>query len=184
MQLDFIHGELLEARMLRYMANAEGRSADQLAGLMFACLLGVEMLRRTDPSAAASYAKNTVMVGDFDQMKSSASDLYNIMTILDNQADFEGVIRTNYSVSPALLETKSYLRRVMTVPHTTVQDRFVLSNVAQHLQISHGGLLLARRVISYWEDHSPAERRGAHDMIERYIRSVGPGLDILALIRF
>ena len=184
MQLDFIHGELLEARMLRYMSNAEGRSADQLAGLMFACLLSVEILRRTDPSSAASYAKNTVMVGDFDQMKSSASDLYNIMTILDNQDKFEGVIRTNYSVSPAILETKAYLRRVMVNTNTTVQDRFVLTNVAQHLQISHGGLLLARRIISYWEDHSPTDRRSAHDTIERYIRSVGPGLDILALIRF
>lgn len=183
MQLGFIHGELLEARMLRYMASAEGRSADQLAGLMFACLLAVEMLRRTDPSSARSYAKNTVMVGEFDRMKSSASDLHNIMVILDNQAEFEGVIRTDYRVSPALLETKAYLRRVMTVPQTTVQDRFVLSNVAQHLQISHSGLLLARRVVSYWEDHSTSEQRNAHDMIERYIRSVGPGLDILSEIR-
>lgn len=180
-KLPFIN-ELTEARLFRNTSQIQGHSAKELAVLMYSTILCLEALRHVDSRNASAYAWDTIFFGDFSKTRPAASDLFNMMAILNNQDNYEGVIKTDYDISPAVLEVKGYLRRVVNGTAPVVQDRFVLINLGEMLGIYQSDLQSARRTIAFWDSHTNLERRLALDAAVRNVKRYSSNLDILQLL--
>lgn len=181
--LDWLREELVEARFMRSVYSVNGKSARDLSRMMYVCLLALEILRFEEPSDAARYAQQTMWNGEYDKLRPSGTDLYNIMSILSNQDKYEDLIKTDYDISPGLLEVNSYLRRVYNGANSTPQDRFVLLNVANLLGIDTVDLVYARRIASQWEYASRNEQKQAAQVLLNNIRRLAPTLDIFGHLR-
>jgi hypothetical protein len=157
--LPFIQGELIESRLLRTVHGVNGRNARDLAKMMYTAILALEILRWENPAEAQRYARDSIMFGDYDTLKPAASDLYNLMVILSNQDQYKEIIVPDYDVSPALLETKNYLRRIYNGMPSQMSDRFILLNMQQLLNIQQVDIIGARRTVAFWDDHSRAAQK-------------------------
>ena len=182
--LDWLREELTEARLLRTIQGVNNRSAAELARMMYASLLALEILRYEDLGAARKYAQQTVWLGNYDKPNPGATDLYNIMVILSNQDQYEDLIKTNYDISPGLLEANSYLRRIWAGAPSTLQDRFVLLNLSKLLNVdSTTDLMTIRRHASFWDSAVDYERRMAVKLLLANIRRLGPALDLFGYLQ-
>jgi len=180
--LEWMREELVEARFLRSVYSVNHRTAKDLSRMMYVCILTLEILRYENPGDAARYAQQTLWGGEYDKLRPAGTDLYNLMCILSNQDKYEDLIKTDYDISPGLLETNSYLRRVYYGADSTPQDRFVLQNVANLLSIDTVDLAFARRIASHWRVASRMERRGAVQALSNNIRRLAPTLDIFGYL--
>jgi hypothetical protein len=180
--LPFIQGELVESRLLRSVHSVNGRTAKELATMMYAAVLSLEILRIENPPEAQRYARDSMMYGDYDKLNPAASDLYNIMVILSNQDKFEGLIKTDYDISAPLLETKSYLRRIYNGVSSSLQDRYVLMNMQQFLDIQQVDIIQARKTVAFWEDSNQWAQRTAYKTLVGNIRRLSANLDIFSLL--
>lgn len=178
--LEWLREELVEARLFRTVWGANNRTADELANMMYLCLLSLEILRYEDRQQAVDYSKRTIWLGSYDRFSPSGTDLYNIMVMLSNQAEYENLIKTNYDVSPGLLEVTSYLRRVYAGSPSQLQDRYIFINLTRLLQVHDYSN--ARRIVSFWENASAVDRRWAVNNIVSNMRRLSPSLDIFQLI--
>ncbi len=178
--LEWVREELVEARFLRTVHGANNRSAMELARMMYCCLLTLEILRHVDSPTAARYASQTIVLQGFKKLNPGSTDLYNLMVLLSNQSDYEDLIRTDFDISPGLIETKTYLTRVAYNAPSSFQDRFILINLSKLLNVdSTVDLMTARRVISFWEISKPYEKRMAVKLIMSNLRRLAPALDIM-----
>jgi len=178
--LEWLREELVEARFLRTVHGANNRSANELARMMYCCLLTLEVLRHVDSVTASRYASQTIVLQTFNKLNPGSTDLYNLMVLLSNQSDYEDLIKTNFDISPGLLETKSYLTRVAYNAPSSLQDRFILINLSKLLNVdSTVDLMTARRTISFWEHSKPHEKRMAVKLIMSNLRRLAPALDIM-----
>jgi hypothetical protein len=178
--LDWLREELVEARLFRTVWGANNRTADDLANMMYLCLLSLEILRHEDRPQAVEYSKRTIWLGGYNKFSPSGTDLYNIMVMLSNQAEYENLIKTNYDVSPGLLEVTSYLRRVYAGTPSQLQDRFILINLSKLLQVHDYSN--ARRIVGFWENATAVDKRWAVNNIVSNMRRLSPSLDIFQLI--
>jgi hypothetical protein len=182
--LEWLREELAEARLLRTVHGVNHRTAAELARMMYASLLALEILRYEDEPAARRYAQQTVWLGGYDKLNPGATDLYNIMVILSNQDQYEDLIKTNYDVSPGLLEASAYLRRIWAGAPSTLQDRYVLLNLSKLLNVdSTVDLMTIRRHASFWDSTKEYEQRMAVKLLLANIRRLGPALDLFGYIQ-
>lgn len=181
--LEWMREELVEARFLRSVYSVNHRSAKELSRMMYACMLALEILRYENPDAATRYAQQTVWGGEYEKLRPGATDMYNLMCILSNQADYQDLIKTDYDISPGLLETTAYIRRVFYGVKSTPQDRFVLINVGKLLDIETADLVFVRRVASYWPSSTVYERKSAIRALISNIQRLAPTLDIFGYLR-
>jgi hypothetical protein len=181
--LEWIRQELVEARFLRTVYGANNRTATDLARMMYTCLLSVEILRHVNPTVASRYASQTLMGGGFKQLNPGVTDLYNLIVLLGNQEDYKDLIKTDFDISPGLLEVKNYLTRVAYGTNSNYQDRFILINLSKLLNVdSTVDLMSARRTISFWEDMPVYEKKSAMRLILANIRRLAPTLDIMGYL--
>ena len=181
--LEWLREELVEARLLRTVYGANNRSAIELARMMYCCLLTLEMLRHENPSAASKYASQTLWQGGYQKLNPGMTDLYNLMVLLSNQADYDDLIKTNFDISPGLLEVNNYLRRVAFGAPSTVNDRFILINLSKLLNVdSTVDLMAARRAISFWETIPYYEQKAAAKLLLANVRRLAPALDIMGYL--
>jgi hypothetical protein len=182
--LDWLREELTEARLLRTVHGVNNRTASELARMMYASLLALEILRYEDPDAAKRYAQQTVWLGSYDKLNPGATDLYNVMVILSNQDEYEDLIKTNYDISPGLLEANAYLRRIWSGSPSTLQDRYVLLNLSKLLHVdSTVDLMTIRRHASFWDNSRDYEQKMAVKLLLANIRRLGPALDLFGYLQ-
>ena len=176
--LKFIHGELVEAAMMRSPINIGPRNPRELAKILYLALLCIEILRYEDADLARHYAKLTINFGDFDHMRASTTDTANIIAILSNQDKYEEYMKPDYDISAPILLIKAYLRGVWqdTYSHSLTQSFFLRLETV--LMIDDSTLRSARRSIMQWPLESPMEQHLTMSNMRRELASRAIRLDI------
>lgn len=149
MKFEFIQ-ELTEARMYRGTSTLSGKSAEELAQIVYAMILMLELVRYEDPGQAKNYAKSTITYDLFKTMRNGASDLYNLLAVLNNQDDYAERIRANHYISVPVLQLKKYFRDIENSNYRSGEVRPFMLKLETYLNINESWMKQARRAILYW----------------------------------
>lgn len=158
MSFEFVK-ELSEARLFKNPTKIKDIEISQLADNFFNAVLGLEVLRHTDPKAAQRYAQQTLAYGNLNGWRSSGSDLHNMAHILMNARSFEDKVEIDRLVSVPELQFKNYMRNVAQGRDDVAFNRKFLLNLQKNLGVQSPGLKSARRIISDWNVALPSERQ-------------------------
>jgi hypothetical protein len=176
---DFIKREIFEARMFRAPVGIQGKTAEELARIIYLSLLSIEAIRQFDEPAAKHYAALTIQWGDFDHMRGTATDLANLIAVLSNQRDWEDRIETNFDISAPVLQIKSYLRGVWQGTWYHGRDRQTFMNIETMMNIHDSTLAQVRRVVLDWKLHNENDRTFAMHNIRRELARHAVRLDLI-----
>ena len=158
MSFEFVK-ELSEAKLFRNPTKLKDASISQIADSFFNAVLGLEILKNTDPAAAQKYAKQTLAYGNLNGWRSSGSDLHNMAHILMNSRRYSDKIEIDRIVSVPELQFKTYLRNTAQGKLDTNFDRRFLLALQKGLGINSPGLRSARRLIGDWQRALPNEKQ-------------------------
>jgi len=158
MSFEFVK-ELSEAKLFRNPTKLKDASVGQLADNFFNAILGLEILKQTDPLAAQKYAKQTLAYGNLNGWRSSGSDLHNLAHLLINNRNYTDKLEIDRVVTIPELQFKTYLRNVAQGKKDISFDRKFLLNLQKGLGINSPGLRSARRLISDWPRALPNEKQ-------------------------
>ena len=87
--------ELTEARMFYDGKDLKGRSAEDIAGLAYLIIMLLQIIRYDYPSQAKSYASDTARYKQYETMHYSATDLSNLLAVLNNQENYDDKIKAS-----------------------------------------------------------------------------------------
>lgn len=159
MAFEFIREELTEARYLRNPNDATGYSEYDIANTFFEHMLMLQQMRYENPEAAAAYAKKTLQYQNFTQVRTGATDLHNLASILANQNKYGDKLTSTGNVSLDELKFKRYLRDVASGKLNKAQDRQLFMSMQRNLQIRNSLLKNARRVAQDYGSATNQERK-------------------------
>ena len=159
MAFEFIRGELTEARYLRNPKDATGYSEYDIANTFFEHMLMLQQMRYENPEAAAAYAKKTLQYQTFTQVRTGATDLHNLASILANQSKYGDKLTSTGNVYLDELKFKRYLRDVAGGKLNKAQDRQLFMSMQRNLQIRNSLLKNARRVAQDYGSATNQERK-------------------------
>lgn len=179
--LEFIQ-DLTETRMFRGPGGLRGHRADQLGHILYVALLSLELIRRTDETAARVYANKTLVFGDFDSMRLGTTDLANLVSVLTNQSDYDSKIQVNFDISAPVLQINSYMQNVKQRFFSSGMTRQFFLNLEAMLQINDSNLWSVRRTVIDWRISSPRDRAQAVYNLRREILRHALLLDIAELL--
>jgi len=175
---DFIQ-ELTESRMFRNQSTLKGKSAETLASVAFLSVMMIEIMRVIDPNYARRYAKETLSYENFTAMRNSASDLHNILTVLNNQTDYEDKITANARISVPVLQLRRYLRDIENGRKDQALDRQLFKTLEDFLSIKNSVYKKIRRNVGDWQLNSEAEKTNIRRTIKNELNQLSLQLDIL-----
>jgi hypothetical protein len=158
MSFEFVK-ELSEAKLFRNPTKLKDTSVGQLADSFFNAILGLEILKQTDPTAAQKYAKQTLAYGNLNGWRSSGSDLHNIAHLLINNRRYADKLEIDRVVTVPELQFKTYLKNTAQGRKDLNFDRRFLLNLQKGLGINSPGLKSARRLIADWPRTLPNEKQ-------------------------
>ena len=92
MAFEFIKEELCEARYIRTPRDAIGRSGDNISETFYEHLLVLQQMRFENPQWAQKYAKDTLKYMSFTNVRTGATDLHNLASIINNPSKFSGKV--------------------------------------------------------------------------------------------
>jgi hypothetical protein len=179
---DFIKQEIVEARMFRTPLGITGKTAEELARILYLSLLSIEAIRQFDEGTAQHYAALTIQWGDFDHMRGMATDLANLISVLSNQRDWEDRIEANFDISAPVLQIKSYLRGVWQGTWYHGRDRQTFMNIENMLNIHDATLAQVRRVVLDWKLHKKNDHDFAMHNIRRELARHAVRLDLVEFL--
>ena len=155
--LDFIN-ELAESRIYRNADGLKGKSAEDIAKIAYLTVMMLEVLRFQDKSSAKSYAQKTLPFQQFQGMRTSATDLHNLLVALASQDEYENKIKTNYNINVPTLQFKRYLRDVDNGYKNIPMDRNFFLELERYFKISDSNLKGIRRHVMDWHRTSDSEK--------------------------
>lgn len=158
MAFEFVK-ELSEAKLFRNPTKLKDASIGDLADNFFNAILGLEILKHTDPVAAQKYAKQTLAYGNLNGWRSSGSDLHNMAHLLINNRRYSDKLDLDRIVTVPELQFKTYLKNLAQGRKDLNFDRRFLLNLQKGLGINSPGLKSARRLIADWSHASPNEQQ-------------------------
>lgn len=168
---EFINKELTEARMFRNERILKGKTAEELSETLYVCILILQIMRYEDPAWAAEYARRTVQYGNFNGMRMSATDTYNLVSILENQERYSDHFQPNLRINVPSLQFKRYLRDIMQERDNLAFDRQFFLVLERQLKITTPWLRSARRIVSQWPRSLNKEKKMAATRITLHLRS-------------
>lgn len=158
MSFEFVK-EISEAKLFRNPTKLADTSIGEIADSFFNAVLGLNILRHTDPKAAQKYAQQSLTYGNLNGWRSSGSDLHNMAHILLNTKSYSDRLEIDRVVSVPELQFKQYLRNIAQGKTDDNFDRKFLLNLQQKLGVKSPGLKSARRLISDWTYAAPNEKQ-------------------------
>jgi hypothetical protein len=179
---EFIKQELTEARMFRLPISLEGNNAHALARVLYLGLLSIELIRHFDEETARTYCYRTIQYGDFDHMRTSGTDVGNIIAVLGNQKDFEHRMIIDLAISAPLLQVNTYLRGVWLNTFQHGRDRQFFMNLESALGINESLFYQIRRTVVDWNLHSKNDHKAAISNIRRELMRHATRLDIIEFL--
>jgi len=158
MSFEFVK-ELSEAKLFRNPTKLKNASIGDLADNFFNAVLGLEILKHTDPKAAQKYAQQTLAYGNLNGWRSSGSDLHNMAHLLINNRQYSNKLDIDRVVTVPELQFKTYLRNLSQGKIDRNFDRKFILNLQKGLGINSPGLKSARRLITDWDRALPNEKQ-------------------------
>ena len=134
MKFDFINKELTEARYMRTDRDTLGRDAYDIGETAYEQLLMLQQMRFENPGFAKKYAEDTLRFNNFRGIKPVASDLHNLISIVNNPSKYKGVT-SGGAVSINELELKRYLKDIAAGRNNNNRDRNFLLKLQKDLSI-------------------------------------------------
>jgi hypothetical protein len=116
-------------------------------------------------------------------MRSSASDLHNLIAVLHNQDDFSEKIETDANISIPVLQLKRYLRDIENDRKDASLDRQFFMKLEQFLKISNSSYRQIRRNVADWRLNSDTEKELICRNIKNYLNNYNQQTDILTYFR-
>jgi hypothetical protein len=168
MKLELIT-ELIESRMFRNETSISKLKPQQLAEYFYIGMLYLNALRHANESAAGSYAQATLRYNEFDGVKSSATDLYNLASGALQDRQFPE------------LAFKRWLRDIIADRRDSRQDYQLFTEFENVLKIDSSALRGLRRISLYYQDYSPGAQKNFWTTMTQYMRSRMQTVDLLAL---
>lgn len=154
---EFIKEELTEARYIRTGTDATGRDMTDIAESYFEQLLMLQQMRFENPAFAKKYARETLKHSNFSGVKSGATDLHNLASIVNNPGKYPGVT-SGGNIRFDEMGFKRYLRDIIAGKDSTAMDRSFLMRSQKQLGIDSSFLKAARRVSADYARSNSSER--------------------------
>ena len=173
--------ELTEGRVFKDGSTVRGKSAESIADLVFLMILTLEVIRHENKKLAKDYADQILKWQEFNSMKSSANDLYNLIAVLDNQDKYDVFIDTNRSIAIPKLQLFRYLRDLVRNTDSHNLDRQFLIALEDFLKVSN--YKSYRRTVGDWTIASPTERQNVVTMLKRELNSKASQTDIYQIFK-
>jgi hypothetical protein len=168
MKLELIT-ELIESRMFRNETAISKLKPQQLAEYFYVGMLYLNAMRHANESAASNYAQSTLHYSEFDSVKSSATDLYNLAA---------GALRNRQFPELAF---KRWLRDIVADRRDSRQDYQLFTDFENVLKIDSAVLRGLRRISLYYEDYSAGAQKNFWTTVTQYLKSHMQTVDLLAL---
>jgi hypothetical protein len=175
--------ELTEARMFRGRDTLKGKTAEELAKVSFLMFMMLEILRKEDAGFAKTYAKQTIWHESFSSMKTNATDLHNLLSVLSNQQKFSDRIVTNFSINVPALQIRRYLRDIDSGLKQQGLDRAFFKTLQEYLKISSSDLKEVRRAVADWRDAGQTEKSTIRYKIKNLLQTTNHQNDLLIHFR-
>lgn len=182
--LPFIE-ELTEARLFQAAKDVKGMKAASIAEIVYLCIMMMEVWRRNKPSEASSYAQNTLRYNPYDTMHYSATDLANLLSVLNHQDVFAGTIKVDKNISLPVFMINRYLSAVAsnsTSSHS--DDQTFFWRLEDYLKVySNSAFRQMRRDIGNWTELSFADKNRIVQIVRREFDSRASSVDLYQTFR-
>lgn len=178
MDLEFIQ-ELTEARLYRSRDTLKGKTAEELAKTTFLMIMMIEILRSEESAWTKNYVINTRWNEDFKAMLMQASDLHNLITILNNQEKFQDKITIDKTISPPIFMLKTYFRNIENGRKEHGWDRGFFKKLEEFLKIKDSSLREIRRAVADWNLNSDSEKRTVRHQIKNILMPTNQQNDLV-----
>lgn len=171
--------DLAESRIFKDSSSIKGKSAEQIAELVFLVILLLEILRTEDRGTARDYVDATLKFNSFDSIKASGTDLHNLISVLNHQGDYDDQIHSDYNIAIPYLQLRRYLKDYSLGPTTgqgNSMDRQFLIKLEKYLKVTKYSKF--RRIIGDWWNASHDEKRDTIAQLRRLFSSLAVNIDI------
>ncbi len=182
MKLEFVN-ELTEARMYKGEDTLKGKDVNDLATAAYLMLLMVEVLRSDDSDYVKDYAAKTIQYENFSALRSSATDLHNLLAVINNQNDYEESIKLNPNVSVPVLQLRRYLRDISAGKKQLGLDKELFLTLERFLGIKDSALKHIRRTVTDWQQSSKMERSSIRKQLKNFTPIAATQSDLLIYFR-
>jgi hypothetical protein len=174
---DFIQ-ELNESRIFRYKHDFRGMTARDLGHMLYQVILMLEIIRHYDKSWVKQYANKTYQFAGFPGLKAAQTDMYNLISVVNNQDSVDDYLKSDKSVSVPEFGIKRYLLDIINDRRHITRDRELLLRLESSLQITDGKLKDIRRLVSYWDNYGDGKKKTTITNLRQSVRLSTPYLDI------
>lgn len=175
--------ELVEARLYRNTTTLNGKTAAELAKVAYLMFMMLEILRHEDNSFAKRYSLETMWYNNFASMKSTASDLHNVLAILSNQTNYKNKIKVDANISVPNLQIRKYLRDIENDRKEKGWDRAFFKTLGEFLKITSSDLKQMRMYVADWTANSITEKRKIKLAIKNALQATKHQNDLLIQFR-
>lgn len=163
MKLEFLDS-LTESRMFKNSRDFSSMSNRTLANISMISIIMFTVYRQN--SFVKNYLDNTIGFGDFDFVRSSNTDLANVIAVMKNFKDFK-ILIANDGISFPILQFKSFARGIINESLSEADYRRYLYAFEGFLKINDSVIKNARRFAYDWEELDKVQR----DAMQRYFIS-------------
>jgi hypothetical protein len=179
MNLDFIHGELVEARMFFGPDNIKGKSAEQISDIIYLLFMMIEVIRYYHPDRAAKYADETLCYSTYENMHYAGTDLGNLLAVLNNQDTFKAYLKTESKISIPLFQINRYLQSVRSRNKSNNDDATFFWKLEEYLKLYSKSLFRQlRRDAGNWKNLTRADKVAFCQILRREFDSRAGNADI------
>jgi hypothetical protein len=175
--------ELTEARMYRNTTTLSGKKATELAKVAFLMFMMLEILRHEDKSFAKRYSLDSMWYDNFASLKSSSTDLHNVLSVLGNQSKYADKITTDLSIAVPILQIRKYLRDIENDRKDRGWDRAFFKTLSEFLKITDADLKEMRIWVGDWLQASATEKRKLRLQIKNLLQATNHQNDLLVHFR-
>lgn len=171
--------ELTEARALRTQRGLK-LSAEQIAENIFLNVLSLQAMRY-DPNTAkqaAEYARKTLQYQDFNNIRSTGTDLHNWVSVFNNPSRYESQIGPVGRASMPIMQFKRYLRDVAQGKQNPNFERQFLMSLERDLGVRNSNYSAVRRMLSDWNRLYGSERKQSATRLVQALRAKSPQSDL------
>jgi len=173
--------ELTEGRVFKDGASVRGKSAKSIADIVYLMFLTLEVIRHINKEAAVNYTNQLLKWQEFNSMKNSATDMYNLISVLDNQDLYDLYIDVDHAIAIPTFQLFRYMRDLVRNTNSHSIDRQFLIALENFLKVTE--YKNYRRVVGDWVTSTQSEKNGTIVMLKRELNSKVPQADIFMLFK-
>jgi hypothetical protein len=190
MELSLI-GDLNESRMFRTKQAFKKVTARQLADAAFMDIIALWILTNEYAYApsAIEYARKTIVLGRFDTLQQSQTDLYLELHVLMNKksellsdrANADSILLDRLHINKQDIIT--YLRKLATNQLTPSITRMTFQKLERDLMISDSNYRSVRRLAQEWQKLDTTQKRLVITRMTMFYQRNAPMSDIFLMLR-